>query len=590
MLRLFAKPPQRACLRWREPSWYRTAALRALCGPRTPWLWRGLVVLLAAAWTWGTMTWSAPPVSAHAYIVRSIPALDQVLPQAPGQVELWFDEPVQASASDLVVLDANGHRADQGDGHINPQQPQELVCSLQPNLPNGLYTVQWRVISADGHPVEGAIPFRIGTGPAPSAAAATTHGYLPGPGMILTRWLWYAGMALYLGGLWLGMGGLPNALRTTAAVQQRLLRLLWGAWLMQLLAVLASLPLQAHLDTGLPWLQTLQWGQLQITLANPRFGNLWFVQLLAVLLLGPVTYLLEDGWRWWTGLAGGGLGAALLVTKAIASHAADSPQPTLAMTMDALHLAAASVWVGGLSGLALLWRSSIPRHTGVSCLRRFSPWALGSVVVLASTGLYSALQHIPTWYALTHTAYGHTLLSKLALFAVMLLLAARHALLSWRAQTAATKKQPVGFGSLAGEAGTGLVILAIAALLANLPTAEANPGPVAQSQVLPGGIRASLHIAPNLAGRDQFEVDLALPNGQPDTDVQQVTLTFTSLDMDMGVQTARLTPAAPGVYKTEGVYLTMSGHWQVHLNVLTKSWQTLDGDFHIQTGSPLASS
>ncbi|MCL6637023.1 MAG: copper resistance protein CopC [Alicyclobacillus sp.] len=545
---------------------------------------------MAAIWVWFGLALVAQPVWAHAYIVRSSPTLDQVLPHAPSQVVLWFDEPVQATANDLVVLDSSGHRVDAGDGHIHPQQPQEFLCTLKPGLPNGLYTIQWRVISADGHPVEGAIPFRIGTGPAPSLAQANTSGYLPGPGMILTRWLLYTGLAGYLGGIWVSQVVLPAALRNSPRVQQRLLRLLWGAWMVLVLAVLASLPLQAHLDTGLPWGRVLQWGELQITLANPHFGNLWFAELLAVLLLGPVTYVQGDGFGRWTGLAGAVLGALLLGIKAATGHAVASPQPVLAGVMDGLHLAAASIWVGGLTGLVLLWRDLTAAHSLIPSLRRFSLWALACVIVVAGTGMYSALLHIPTWYALTHSAYGHTLLLKLALFVLMLLLAAGHVWQTWRTSAQPAAKPPALRRSLAGETVTGLLVLGVAAVLTNLPTAEANPGPVVASQVLPGGVEARLQITPNLAGRNQFEVHLALPGGRPDTDVQQVTLTFTSLDMDMGVQTTRLTPAAAGVYRTDGVYLTMSGRWLVHLDVLTTSWQTLSGDFRILTGSPLASS
>ncbi|MBX5437837.1 MAG: FixH family protein, partial [Alicyclobacillaceae bacterium] len=68
--------------------------------------------------------------------------------------------------------------------------------------------------------------------------------------------------------------------------------------------------------------------------------------------------------------------------------------------------------------------------------------------------------------------------------------------------------------------------------------------------------------------------------------VQQVTLTFTSLDMNMGDDTVRLRPAGPGVFETEGMYLTMAGRWNVHLHVLTGSLTDVDLDFRIVTGVP----
>src|SRR5207302_8950059 len=95
------------------------------------------------------------------------------------------------------------------------------------------------------------------------------------------------------------------------------------------------------------------------------------------------------------------------------------------------HLAAASVGIGGLIGLIVLW-SSFPvarRVAGlVVCVPRFSNTALVSVMVLIGSGIGASLIHFPTLASLWQTAYGQALLVKIGLLGAAMLLAAVHLL------------------------------------------------------------------------------------------------------------------------------------------------------------------
>ena len=93
---------------------------------------------------------------AHSELRRSVPAASAVLEQPPDRIELYFNERVQLTALRL-------HRVG-GDEIALPRRsirPASSETIALPALASGEYRVEWRIISADGHPAGGAIPFRI---------------------------------------------------------------------------------------------------------------------------------------------------------------------------------------------------------------------------------------------------------------------------------------------------------------------------------------------------------------------------------------------------------------------------------------------
>lgn len=107
----------------------------------------------------------APAAQAHNTLRASDPADGAALATAPDRVTLTFDMPATALGTEVVVTAA--------DGRVVSSGPAELVDAtvaqpLAGELPAGGYTVQWRVTSADGHPIEGTYAF--------TAAAATLAG------------------------------------------------------------------------------------------------------------------------------------------------------------------------------------------------------------------------------------------------------------------------------------------------------------------------------------------------------------------------------------------------------------------------------
>src|SRR5207244_92316 len=128
-----------------------------------------------------------------------------------------------------------------------------------------------------------------------------------------------------------------------------------------------------------------------------------------------------------------GLALVALALASAAGHAAAAePSAARAITVDFLHLAAAGVWAGALPALALLLRAAAresgadARPYAVIASRRFSRWALISVLVLAASGVVNATTYIADVAGLVGTSYGRLLMLKLVAFAIALVFAARN--------------------------------------------------------------------------------------------------------------------------------------------------------------------
>ena len=99
---------------------------------------------------------------AHAVLESSNPADQSVLATSPPKVTLTFGEAVTITGSAIRVYDGHGNRVDQGVA-THDAIADKVEIGLRPDLPNGTYTIAWRVISADSHPVHGGLVFSVGT-------------------------------------------------------------------------------------------------------------------------------------------------------------------------------------------------------------------------------------------------------------------------------------------------------------------------------------------------------------------------------------------------------------------------------------------
>lgn len=119
----------------------------------------------------------AGPAAAHDAAESSSPAQRASLPVPPEQVSVTFNNNPLGIGAAISVKDAAG--VEWADG---PVDIVDNVASrkLKAGGPAGLYTVEWRVVSADSHPIEGTFTFTAASA-AEGTASAETPGTVPTP-------------------------------------------------------------------------------------------------------------------------------------------------------------------------------------------------------------------------------------------------------------------------------------------------------------------------------------------------------------------------------------------------------------------------
>jgi methionine-rich copper-binding protein CopC len=118
--------------------------------------WRLLAATLASAVLAAAgLVIGASPAWAHNVLKSSDPEDGERVARTPSSVVLTFDEPAIALGTKVVVTGPEGP-AQLG----TPRLVDKTVTQdLQPGAPAGAYTVDWRVTSADGHPISGSFTF-----------------------------------------------------------------------------------------------------------------------------------------------------------------------------------------------------------------------------------------------------------------------------------------------------------------------------------------------------------------------------------------------------------------------------------------------
>ena len=143
----------------------------------------------------------APVASAHAARIAADPAENAELATGPQRVSATFNEQMQPEFAAMTVVGPDGNLWSVGDPAVAGAV---LSVGVRPLGPSGTYTVNYRVTSADGHPVSGSWSFRLtvtATGkPGPSAAKPAE----PAGGGGIPVWPFLVAGAVIIGGgiLW----------------------------------------------------------------------------------------------------------------------------------------------------------------------------------------------------------------------------------------------------------------------------------------------------------------------------------------------------------------------------------------------------
>ncbi|MDK6274741.1 copper resistance protein CopC [Pseudoglutamicibacter cumminsii] len=117
-------------------------------------------LLLVIASVFGASVFGASPAQAHDRLVKSTPSSEAALDQSPGNITLEFSGRPMDLGTMIMVVDAEQKNYAEG---LDPELKDFKVTQpLTEDLPDGNYEVRWRVVSEDGHPISGTIPFSVG--------------------------------------------------------------------------------------------------------------------------------------------------------------------------------------------------------------------------------------------------------------------------------------------------------------------------------------------------------------------------------------------------------------------------------------------
>lgn len=115
-------------------------------------------ILLALAASALAMLVAAPPALAHTSLLSSDPAEGDVLSTPPQQIRLNFNDPMNAEVSTVAITGPGGSQWQVGKLTV---EGTALTAPVQATGPAGEYTLGYRVLSEDGHPVTGAVRFTV---------------------------------------------------------------------------------------------------------------------------------------------------------------------------------------------------------------------------------------------------------------------------------------------------------------------------------------------------------------------------------------------------------------------------------------------
>lgn len=495
-------------------------------------------------------------VSAHAALETSTPAANSVLEESPPQIVLDYDEDIEASLASIKVFGSDGTAVEVGAPVAGADA--SIVQADLPKLDDGLYAVTWRVSSADGHVVDGAFSFQVGTAAAGNGQDLIDQvrggdGVDPGVKWVYTvaRFLSLAGAILLIGvGVW-SVQGRP-ALGTRRGIQT----LMWVGLVALLIGSAFAFMMfgaQAKGGTVGDGFKPSVWADV---VATQTGRMLWLRFALAVVLGVMLLKWKSHASTWWEGVAGSA-GLITIVTFSASGHPNSMDPKLLWITLDAIHLTAIVLWVGGLLALLFAGKSWLSEPEAVRPVQRFSMTAFVAVPLIVATGVAATLKLAGGLDDVTATTWGRLLLAKVM---VVIAMVAVGGVSRWMLHHD-------GAGSIrrtvAIEAVMGLLIVGLAAgMVGQPPRPPVAAAPFSQT-VTANGVIAAVSISPGSVGGNDIHVVVTPPGGSIDP-VANVTARVSLPAANVPFSPVTLASEGPNHYSGK-ITFPRSGVWTMEL-------------------------
>ena len=508
----------------------------------------------------------ARQASAHPGLDGSVPAANAVLEVAPPNIELDFNETVDAQLASIELYDENATLIPTGAPASVTDDT--VVQASVPTIGDGVYVVVWRVPSADGHVVDGVFSFQVGLQSgidvgalsdrvSANAAATSTVGRLDTSARLLAL----IGLIVVVGGGALACQSVGRSIGQSSEDEPQdspNRTLLWMAWIFLLVGSLGSFGLYgAKVVAGSPSdaIKPSVWGKI----VGSHTASVLLVRIVLVIALGGLLLAFArragDVWRG----AALAISTALVLTYSSIGHANVQDPAALWIAIDAVHLTAVALWVGGLLMIAFGTSAWLTDPDTEPIVRRFSASALVAIPVIVATGVAQTMKLAGNLDDVTSTSWGRTLLVKVA---VVTVLVAIGGVSQWvlRSDGPSALKRNVLV-----EALIGIVVLGLAAALVTLP-----PQPVAASKVFTAalvtdGVLADVTVTPGRVGQNEIHLVITPPGGNI---APVVSTTVQAEQQAAGIDfvPAILEAIGPNHY-TGTIQLSTAGDWNLQITI-----------------------
>jgi copper transport protein len=499
---------------------------------------------------------------AHAGLDASVPSSNAVLETGPPNIELDFNEAVDADLASIELYDQNATLIPTG-------VPERITddTALQASVPSigdGVYVVVWRVPSADGHVVNGAFSFQVGVQSgvdvgalidkvSGNATASSTVGRLDTASRLLS-----------LIGLIVLVGGGLLAMQSADAAANRML--LWLAWVFLLVGSLGSFGLYgAKVVAGSPSdaVKPSVWGKV----VGSHTASVLLVRVVLVLVLGGLLLTFArragDVWRG----AALAISVALVLTYSSIGHANAQHPAALWIGIDAVHLTAISVWIGGLLMFAFGTSAWLTDPAAERIVRRFSVTAMVAVPVIVATGVAQTLKLAGNLDDVTSTSWGRTLLVKVAVVTVLVAIGGVSQWLLRNDGPSALKR------TVLVEALIGIAVVGLAAGLVALPPQNVAASKVLTATLTSDGVIADVTVTPGRIGENEVHLVITPPGGSIDP-VVSTTVDAELPSAGTGLVPGLLEAIGPNHY-TGTIVLSQAGDWNLQITVEPTPGQTV---------------
>jgi copper transport protein len=515
--------------------------------PRNPARWVLAALVLATV-----VVGSGTVADAHASLESTDPPNGAVLASAPAGVTLSFDEPVQATSDAVRVFDPSGDPVAVGRVEVRDRT---LVAALPRTAARGTYTVTWKVVSADGHVVDGAFIYSVGAATATSPVVPSGGPSASPPASLALRAL---GTAVELGALVVVL--LLALRRRDGGAPDRRDQLAWVAALAGAVLALAGTLWSIDTDARRA-VDVLSRGPTGVALGAG----------VAITTIGIVAARRPRAWV---------LAVVAVAIAALPGHAVAVSPVWRSASLTALHVLAAATWA-----TALLWLAATADARIVARIRRFSPVGMVAVVVLALTGAVLLVTRTG-WGELVSSAYGRVGLVKVLLLLVAVALAARN---RWMLTPRVERGDDGALPALRSAIRAEVLVLALA-LVAGVALGQmafpvgsaAAGGPY--SDVRPfGDGRVRLLVDPAQVGPNEVHVTALTSAGTLMADVQDLSVELRLPSRNLGPLRPDVSPIVPGHVVAQAT-LTVPGDWLVTVVGYRGKFDELRTTFEVRIG------